>query len=158
MSRRYAIVPSPVGALTVVVGDGGVEAAGYDQPAPVDAEEDATLEAAEQLGAWLRGERRAFELSLAPQGTPFQHEVWAALCQVPFGATTTYGELARAVGRDAGAARAVGAANGANPLAIVVPCHRVIGADGTLTGYAGGLQRKEWLLAFEGGGAQGRLF
>ncbi len=88
---------------------------------------------------------------MAPEGTPFQKQVWKALADVPFGETTTYGALAARLGKPPGASRAVGAANGANPLAIVVPCHRVIGADGSLTGYAGGLERKRWLLEHERG-------
>lgn len=103
----------------------------------------------DQFLAFLHGRRRDFDLPLAPQGTPFQHEVWRALRQVPFGATTSYAQLAARIGRPA-AVRAVGAANGRNPLAIVVPCHRVIGRDGRLTGFAGGLAAKATLLALEG--------
>jgi methylated-DNA-[protein]-cysteine S-methyltransferase len=101
------------------------------------------------LAAYFAGTRRSFDdLELAAEGTPFQQRVWAALARVPFGATLSYGELARRIDR-AGAARAVGAANGHNPLAIVVPCHRIVGADGALTGYAHGVERKRWLLAHE---------
>lgn len=102
-----------------------------------------------QLGEYLEGRRRAFDLELAPEGSPFQHEVWRALGEIPFGETRTYGELADALGRP-GAARAVGRANATNPIAVVVPCHRVIGTDRTLTGYAGGLPRKRALLELEG--------
>ena len=105
-------------------------------------------EACAQLGEYLAGGRTAFTLPLAPAGTDFQRRVWDALARVPFGETTTYAALARALG-DPNATRAVGAANGRNPLAIVVPCHRVVGADGSLTGYAGGLDRKRWLLHHE---------
>jgi methylated-DNA-[protein]-cysteine S-methyltransferase len=102
-----------------------------------------------QLLEYFSGARRTFELPLAPQGTPFQLRVWRALCTIPYGETLSYGELARRLGLAAGA-RAVGLANGANPLPIVVPCHRVIGADGTLTGFGGGLHIKRSLLALEG--------
>lgn len=105
--------------------------------------------AAEQLAQYFAGSRRAFDLPLAPRGTDFQRAVWSELARVPYGSTVTYGELAGRVGR-ARASRAVGGANNRNPLPIVVPCHRVIGADGSLTGYGGGLERKRALLALEG--------
>ncbi|MCA9677318.1 MAG: methylated-DNA--[protein]-cysteine S-methyltransferase, partial [Myxococcales bacterium] len=108
-----------------------------------------------QLAAYLDGARRAFDVPLAPAGTPFQLAVWDALLAIPYGATESYGALARRLGRPH-AARAVGAANGQNPISIIVPCHRVIGADGSLTGYGGGLPAKRWLLAHEQGG--GPLF
>ena len=107
-----------------------------------------------QLDEYFAGSRRTFDLPLAATGTPFQRRVWDALGAVPWGGTLTYGELAERVGRP-GAARAVGAAVGRNPISIVVPCHRVVGADGTLTGYAGGLGRKRFLLALEGAAASG---
>lgn len=107
-------------------------------------------QAAERLGAYLGGALDAFDgLAIDAGGTPFQRRVWAALRRIPCGTTTTYGELARSLG-DAGDARAVGLANSQNPVAIAVPCHRVIGAGGRLTGYAGGLDRKRWLLEHEG--------
>jgi len=102
-----------------------------------------------QLGEYFSGKRRAFDLPLAPRGTEFQQAVWEQLALIPFGETTTYGALARAIGRP-GSSRAVGAANGANPLPIVLPCHRVVGADGTLTGFGGGLPIKRQLLTHEG--------
>jgi methylated-DNA-[protein]-cysteine S-methyltransferase len=105
-------------------------------------------EARRQLAAYFAGELRAFALPLAPHGSEFQRKVWAALAEIPFGATATYGELARRLGAPQHA-RAVGHANGRNPLSILVPCHRVIGASGALTGYAGGVERKRWLLAHE---------
>lgn len=105
-------------------------------------------EAAQQLDAYWAGELFDFDLSLAPKGTPFQQRVWAALRTIPFATTATYGEIARGIGSPS-ACRAVGAANGRNPIAIVVPCHRVIGANGTLTGYAGGLDMKRQLLDHE---------
>jgi methylated-DNA-[protein]-cysteine S-methyltransferase len=101
-----------------------------------------------QLDEYFAGARTAFDLPLAPRGTPFQRRVWEELARIPFGATVTYGELAARVGHP-GAARAVGAAVARNPISIVVPCHRVVGADGTLTGYAGGVARKAYLLAHE---------
>ena len=104
---------------------------------------------ARELARYFAGELRSFELTLAPDGTPFQREVWEALARIPYGQTVTYGELAERIGRSK-AARAVGRANGLNPISIVVPCHRVIGGNGTLTGYAGGLDRKRALLALEG--------
>ncbi len=109
---------------------------------------EAAGEAARQLRAYFRGERLRFDLPLAPRGTPFQQRVWMALRAIPPGETTTYGAIAARIGRPT-ASRAVGAANGQNPLAIVVPCHRVIGASGALTGYASGLDRKRWLLDHE---------
>jgi methylated-DNA-[protein]-cysteine S-methyltransferase len=101
-----------------------------------------------QLDEYFSGKRFAFDLPLAFEGTPFQEEVWAALRTVPFGRTISYGELARMIGRPA-AVRAVGAANGANPISIIIPCHRILGNDGNLTGYGGGLWRKERLLSHE---------
>ena len=103
----------------------------------------------EQLAAYFAGTRREFDVPLSPAGTPFQMAVWRELLKIPFGGTRTYGQLASALGRP-GAARAVGAACGRNPLAILVPCHRVVGADGSLTGYAWGVERKQALLALEG--------
>jgi methylated-DNA-[protein]-cysteine S-methyltransferase len=102
----------------------------------------------QQLREYFAGQRRSFDLPLAPAGTPFQLEVWRQLLQIPFGFTCSYGELARAVGRP-NASRAVGAANGRNPISIVIPCHRVIGSDGSLTGYGGGAPAKRWLLDHE---------
>ena len=108
--------------------------------------------AAAQLAEYFAGVRRAFELPLAPEGTEFQRSVWNALLAIPYGHTRSYGDVASAIGRPA-ASRAVGAANGRNPIAIIVPCHRVIGSDGTLTGYGGGMPRKRWLLDLELAGA-----
>jgi methylated-DNA-[protein]-cysteine S-methyltransferase len=103
-----------------------------------------------QLSEYFDGERAAFDVPLVISGTPFQRRVWQALRQIPYGETTTYGELARRVGRPS-ASRAVGLANGRNPIAVIVPCHRVIGSDGSLTGYGGGLERKRLLLELEAG-------
>lgn len=105
-------------------------------------------DAIEQLTAYFAGELTAFNLTLAPEGTAFQQSVWRALLTIPYGETTTYGAIARQIGRPA-AIRAVGAANGANPIPIVIPCHRVIGSDGKLTGFGGGLPTKERLLRLE---------
>ncbi|WP_395677238.1 methylated-DNA--[protein]-cysteine S-methyltransferase [Inquilinus sp.] len=104
---------------------------------------------ADQLRAYFSGRLRAFDLVLAPFGTAFQREVWAALCAIPFGTALTYRDLAQVIGRPS-ASRAVGAANGANPISVVVPCHRLVGSDGTLTAYGGGLHRKAALLELEG--------
>jgi methylated-DNA-[protein]-cysteine S-methyltransferase len=105
-------------------------------------------EVRDQLADYFAGERQQFDLPIRPAGTPFQQQVWEALTQIPFGATMTYSELAERVGKPF-ASRAVGAANGRNPISIIVPCHRVIGANGKLTGYAGGVERKKWLLELE---------
>jgi len=102
----------------------------------------------EQLSAYFGGELRTFDVPLAPAGTQFQKSVWKALLDIPFGATESYSALAARIGR-ANASRAVGLANGRNPIGIIVPCHRVIGADGSLTGYGGGIERKRWLLEHE---------
>jgi methylated-DNA-[protein]-cysteine S-methyltransferase len=111
--------------------------------------DDSVFQAAfEQLEAYFSGRRRNFDLPLRMAGTPFQHQVWEGLRAIPYGETLSYAELARQIGRP-GASRAVGSANGRNPVAIVVPCHRVIAADGTLGGYGGGLDRKKWLLELE---------
>jgi methylated-DNA-[protein]-cysteine S-methyltransferase len=104
--------------------------------------------AADQLAEYFAGKRRVFDLPLGPRGTGFQARVWRELTKIPYGETCSYGDIARAVGRPS-ASRAVGAANGRNPIAIIVPCHRVIGASGELTGYGGGLPMKRWLLAHE---------
>ncbi len=151
-----ATVSSPIGPLTLIATDHALTEIRFGRPdddAP-DAPDAAPIDhpilaaAAAQLAAYFAGDRRTFDVPLAPTGTAFQRAVWRALGEVAYGQTTGYGALARALGRPT-AARAVGAANGANPLPIVVPCHRVIGADGTLTGYAGGLTIKRWLLAHE---------
>ncbi|HEX2856991.1 MAG TPA: methylated-DNA--[protein]-cysteine S-methyltransferase [Propionibacteriaceae bacterium] len=156
--RRHRLVPSPVGPLTLVV-DASDRLVGLYLDAqrhrPDDAEfgerdDTAAAEAARQLEEYFEGRRARFELDLAPRGTAFQQRVWDALAHIPSGSTTTYGELAASLGLAPGASRAVGAAVGRNPIGIVVPCHRVIGRDGTLTGYAGGLDRKRWLLEHEG--------
>jgi O-6-methylguanine DNA methyltransferase len=109
---------------------------------------EAFKEARRQLGEYFGGDRKEFAVAMDLEGSPFQVEVWTALLAIPFGATTSYRDIALAIGRPA-AVRAVGAANGRNPISIIVPCHRVIGADGSLTGYGWGVDRKAWLLAHE---------
>jgi len=146
---------SPVGPLRLFATEGALTAIYLEKhkgaPALTATEREdlpVLLAARRQLEEYFAGERVAFDLPLEPTGTPFQHTVWKALREIPLGVTWSYGDLARHVGR-AGAARAVGAANGKNPLSIVVPCHRVVGSDGTLTGYAGGVPIKQWLLEHE---------
>lgn len=125
---------------------------GTDAPVEISAgwteSGDPFVEVERQLRAYFDGHRRSFDLSLAPTGTPFQQRVWAALQNIPFGTTCTYGDIARQIGQPR-AAQAVGAANAQNPIALLIPCHRVVGADGSLTGYAGGLDRKRHLLRLE---------
>jgi methylated-DNA-[protein]-cysteine S-methyltransferase len=111
---------------------------------------------ANQLDEYFQAKRKRFDLALAPEGTGFQKRVWAQLLEIPYGETVSYMEIARAIGNEK-SIRAVGAANGANPIAIIVPCHRVIGSDGKLTGYGGGLWRKEWLLNHERRHSSGQL-
>jgi methylated-DNA-[protein]-cysteine S-methyltransferase len=157
--RSHAVVDSPIGPLTLTAKDGrlvGVymkltryEPAAEDLGTAVSCESDPVLAAAAgQLRAYFDGELTSFELPLALEGTRFQRSVWAGLQAIGYGETISYGELARRIGRPS-ASRAVGLANGRNPVAIVVPCHRVIGADGSLTGYGGGMDRKRFLLALE---------
>ena len=118
---------------------------------------DCVFQAKNQLQDYFLQKRKSFDFKLNPKGTPFQQKVWKALCEIPFGKTSSYMELSKKLG-DPKAIRAVASANGKNPLWVVVPCHRVIGSDGSLTGYAGGLHRKKWLLALESPAAQQSLF
>jgi methylated-DNA-[protein]-cysteine S-methyltransferase len=147
-------MPSPIGELMLLADDAGLSAIHMQltryPPAAADwrSDEPRFREAKAQLQAYFGQELREFELKLSPLGSPFQLRVWDELRRIPYGQTISYGELARRLG-DAKASRAVGLANGRNPLSIVVPCHRVIGADGSLTGYGGGLERKRWLLDHE---------
>ena len=147
------VLASPVGPLGIAARDGALvrlRFAARDEPVTPGAPADPVLRrTAEQLAAYFAGELEAFSLPLAPEGTEFQLAVWQRLAAIPFGTTTTYGALAQDLGGHS-ACRAVGRANGANPLAIVLPCHRVIGADGSLTGFGGGLPMKQWLLRHEG--------
>jgi methylated-DNA-[protein]-cysteine S-methyltransferase len=143
---------SPVGPLSLIADNVGLREVRFaETTTPLDPEPPTPLlaRAAEELTEYFNGTRHAFDLPLAPEGTPFQQRVWAELRNIPYGQTTTYSTIARRLG-DALAVRAVGRANGQNPLAIVVPCHRVIGTGGKLTGFNGGLERKQWLLQMEG--------
>jgi methylated-DNA-[protein]-cysteine S-methyltransferase len=148
-------IDTPIGPLTALVDEAGALARLLfpHQPAPAGAAPDDARGAAvaAQLADYFRGERRAFDLALAPRGTEFQRAVWDELQRIPYGGTVSYRALAERVGRPT-ASRAVGRANATNPLPIVVPCHRVIGADGSPTGYAGGIGAKTALLALECGG------
>jgi methylated-DNA-[protein]-cysteine S-methyltransferase len=160
-TRTHVTVPSPVGPLTIVAREGGVTGLYMDAQRhapdaaefglPGDPADEPFATAVAQLSAYFAGTLTEFDLPLAPEGTPFQRKVWEGLRAIPYGETVSYGELARRIGRPA-ASRAVGLANGRNPIAIVVPCHRVVGSDGSLTGYGGGLDRKLFLLTLERGG------
>ncbi len=152
---RYRTVDSPIGRLTVAgQGDALTNLVIADAAHP-PAERSRWVEDKEafpdvvaQLSAYFAGKRTVFEVVLRPAGTSFQRRVWAALCEIPYGETRSYGDIAARIGQR-GAARAVGLANARNPIAVIVPCHRVIGADGSLTGYAGGLDAKRALLDLE---------
>jgi methylated-DNA-[protein]-cysteine S-methyltransferase len=153
---RYDVIETPIGPLTVAADEAGLRRIFFPSRGKAHAPDKDWVrdsgpfrELARQLGEYFAGTRRAFSLGLAPEGTEFQLTTWRALSEIPYGTTISYAELARRVGRPA-ASRAVGAANGANPLPIVVPCHRVIGADGSLTGFGGGLPTKRALLELEG--------
>ncbi len=155
---RYTAIDSPIGPLTLI-GDGEALSGLYMElhtpaarsvPGGAVRDDGAFAAARTQLGEYFAGERTTFDVPLRLAGTPFQLEVWQALQAIPYGETASYGELARRIGRPA-AVRAVGLANGRNPVSIIVPCHRVIGSDGSLTGYGGGLERKRHLLGLEAG-------
>lgn len=151
MNTLYqSLLESPVGQVGILATEEAiVEVAFIDDHPMNDKPENAlSREAKAQLEAYFTGGRREFDLPLAPRGTDFQRQAWTALQQIPYGETRYYAQQAILIERPK-AIRAIGAANGANPIAIIVPCHRVIGKNGTLTGYAGGLNRKQWLLAFE---------
>ncbi|TCN30514.1 methylated-DNA-[protein]-cysteine S-methyltransferase [Kribbella orskensis] len=153
----YAVIDSPLGRLTLVARDQGELAGLYMEEhrhrPPLETfgiRDDSVLpEVVQQLKEYFAGERTTFDIPLALTGTPFQHRVWTALQDIPYGETTTYGELAASLGLVPGASRAVGLANGKNPVSIIVPCHRVVGSTGSLTGYGGGLDRKQRLLDHE---------
>ena len=153
----YKMIDSPVGRLTLVATDDGVAAILWENDRPnrvrltMDAEDNEhprLVEAERQLKQYFSGERRDFDVALDVTGTPFQRRVWTALMTIPFGETRSYKEIASQIGNP-GAVRAVGAANGRNPVSIITPCHRVIGATGELTGFAGGLDTKARLLGLE---------
>jgi methylated-DNA-[protein]-cysteine S-methyltransferase len=158
MSFVYRLMPSPVGTLTLVASEAGLAAILWENDDPdrvrlgamtLDETHPVLAETARQLAEYFAGQRQAFDLPLDFRGTDFQKQVWAQLLAIPFGETRSYGDLARAIDRPK-AYRAVGAANGKNPISIVAPCHRVIGTNGTLTGFAGGLGAKQVLLGLEG--------
>ncbi len=150
-------IDSPLGPLTLAATAQGLAAALFDAQshhpgeltAPIDAQHPHLALAARELGEYFAGKRRHFTVALDPQGTAFRQRVWRALLDIPAGSLSSYGAIARQLGQPA-ACRAVGAAVGRNPVSIIVPCHRVVGQDGSLTGYAGGLHRKQALLQLEG--------
>lgn len=151
----YDIAHTPIGPLLLVASARGVRRIEFPRNGKVVMpdvglcrDEARLADAVAQLQAYFAGQRFDFDFARDAVGTPFQHDVWNALCEIPLGETLSYGELARRLGRPS-ASRAVGAANGANPLPIVVPCHRVIGSNGNLTGFGGGLPTKRWLLDHE---------
>ncbi len=158
--RTHTVIDSVVGTLTLVAEEGVIVGLYMDlqrhrpdddalgEPDPRGREIEPFKAAADQLDAYFAGELTRFDLPLAPRGSEFQQRVWAALQEIPYGRTESYGELAERIGSPGGA-RAVGLANGKNPIGIIIPCHRVVGADGSLTGYGGGLDRKKQLLDLE---------
>ena len=158
---RYSTLTTPIGELVLTADDDGALTAVHlpnrrPETAGWERDDEHLADARRQLTEYFAGERKTFDLPLRPAGTPFQLRVWEALLQIPYGETASYGEIARELGEPGHAhrlARAVGAANGRNPIAIVVPCHRVIGSDGSLTGYGGGLECKRALLDLEVGRA-----
>jgi methylated-DNA-[protein]-cysteine S-methyltransferase len=154
MTEYFCTFDSPVGKLLLTSNGAALTELSLHGPKPNDPKhreqsDDEVLAAArEELAAYFAGKLQRFEVPLAPEGTSFQKRVWQALLDIPFGETESYGQLARRIGNPT-AARAVGLANGRNPIAIIIPCHRVIGSNGTLVGYGGGLPRKRWLLDHE---------
>ncbi|MGW0760587.1 methylated-DNA--[protein]-cysteine S-methyltransferase [Streptomyces sp. NPDC002814] len=157
--KQHTVIDSPYGPLTLVADDGvlcGLYMTQQRHRPPEESfgprEDTLFSEAEDQLKAYFAGELKEFTLELRLHGTPFQRTVWDQLRKIPYGETRSYGDLADALGNP-GASRAVGLANGKNPIGIIVPCHRVVGAGGSLTGYGGGLERKRRLLEFEGGAA-----
>jgi|SRR6185295_8521895 len=147
---RYAVMNSPIGPLTLASTESGLALVHFGSSVPHGGivDESANRQVIQQLQEYFEGKRTDFELSLDLQGTPFQMAVWNELQKIPYGATRSYADIARSIGKP-GAARAVGMANHENPVAVVVPCHRVVGSDGSLTGYAGGLHLKQQLLEIE---------
>ena len=151
-SSAYKIIESPIGPLTLVASEAGLQRLAFGAHRPdggVEAADHPLLQKTEtQLAEYFAGERTTFDVPLDMTGTPFQKSVWAMLCDIPYGTTTSYGALALQLG-SLGKSRAVGLANGKNPVAIIVPCHRIIGASGALTGFGGGLDVKAFLLELE---------
>ncbi len=157
-STETAYLHTPLGTVVLCGSHRGVSSVSFTQDPPTVEQIPSSLAlACEQLTAYFEGRRTRFEVPLCIEGTPFQQEVWQALLEIPFGETCSYRELARRMGAPE-AVRAVAAANAKNPLAILIPCHRVVGSDGALTGYAWGIWRKKWLLAHEKGLRQLDLF
>jgi methylated-DNA-[protein]-cysteine S-methyltransferase len=161
---RYCEVATPIGRLLLAGDEKGLRRISFQEGFhPLEPAgdwrraEEPFRETISQLEAYFAGELRRFDLAVAPEGTPFQREVWSALTTIPYGETLSYGALARRIGRSQ-ASRAVGAANGRNPIPIVIPCHRVIGTDGSLTGFGGGLPIKRRLLDLEAGVRQVRIW
>jgi methylated-DNA-[protein]-cysteine S-methyltransferase len=150
MGGGRMIIDSPVGPLTLVERDGALARLAFGRLGQSSPPSPFLDRVAAQLREYFAGERQAFDVALAPSGTEFQLACWRALAEIPYGETRSYGEQARHIGRP-DRARAVGAANGANPIAIILPCHRVIGADGSLVGFGGGLETKRRLLDLEAG-------
>jgi methylated-DNA-[protein]-cysteine S-methyltransferase len=172
--QTWTEIETPVGPLRLVAEDGALVAVDFlgempDGPGEAasvrlhrergrprsdasvrDDSDEVLVRATEQLAAYFAGELEEFDLPLAPRGTPFQQQVWAELRRIPYGATASYGEIAARLGRTGHGARAVGVANGRNPIPVIVPCHRVVGASGAMTGYGGGMERKRRLLHLEG--------
>jgi|SRR5579862_1718163 len=157
MSLVYKVIKSPVGKLKLVASDKGLVAILWEKDSPrrvrlselvADDRHPILIETERQLGEYFAGKRKAFSVALDLRGTRFQKDVWESLLAIPYGETRTYGQLAKQLGNPR-ATRAVGAANGRNPVSIIVPCHRVIGSSGKLTGFAGGLETKAQLLTLE---------
>jgi methylated-DNA-[protein]-cysteine S-methyltransferase len=164
MSLAYKMIDSPVGKLKLIASDKGLAAILWEKDSPrrvrlgdlvADEQHPILMETQRQLGEYFAGKRKSFSVALDMRGTRFQKDVWEALLAIPFGETRSYGQLAKQLGNPQ-ATRAVGAANGRNPVSIIVPCHRVIGSSGELTGFAGGLETKAHLLSLEE--KDGKLF
>ena len=158
----YDVVPAPIGRLIVASDGSAIAGVWMANASPRDdqwerrrGDDDVLAAARDELTAYFAGRLREFTVPLAPNGTDFQRRVWGALTRIPYGTTISYADLARRV-ENVTAVRAVGAANGRNPIPVIVPCHRVIGSDGSLTGFGGGLDRKRWLLHHEGALAGGQ--
>ena len=155
MKAFHTVIDTPIGPLTLIATPHALREVRFPNGRPVgptdgpaDVDHPVLARAAQQLAEYFAGIRLEFDVALDPQGSPFQLAAWRGLRQIPYGETVSYGEQARRLGHP-GKARAIGAANGSNPLPVIVPCHRVIGSDGSLTGFGGGLERKAWLLHHE---------
>jgi O-6-methylguanine DNA methyltransferase len=151
---KKAFVTSSIGVLQLEATENALVAIRFKESKPADAESTVSTnpvldETVAQIDAFFQGQLTSFDLPLDPQGTEFQQSVWQALCKIPYGQTISYGQLAKRLG-DPQKVRAVGSANGKNPIPVIIPCHRVVGADGTLVGYSGGISRKKALLRHEG--------